>query len=68
VISKFSLKRFRNAAVKRGYDKSVVDDEMHAFALTGWAQWCKPTKEMKAFRKALKVVEKGYGNFLGVGK
>lgn len=53
-------KTYRKDVLRRGYGKSVLKDEMHAFALTGWPEWdhFRLTKSMKALKKDLKVVER----------
>ncbi len=59
-ISKYGLKKFRNFLMKTGYHRAVVEDEMHAYALTGWIDGIAPTKEMESLKRDLKVVEKKY--------
>lgn len=38
---------------REGYQESVIEDEIHAYALTGWPEDFKPSKGLLTLRKAL---------------
>lgn len=59
-IRKYGLKRLRKYLIDKGYHKSVVEDEIHAYALTGWIRGATVTKEMENLRKDLKIIKKKY--------
>jgi hypothetical protein len=61
VVRQFKVKKLRAALKEIGYVDKVMDDEIQAYALTGWPDEAKPiTQEMKKLKRELKKVERKY--------
>lgn len=58
IIRQHSLKSFRKNLRNDGYNAHVVEDEINAYATTGWRRRTKPTQEMLTVRKKLRMMEK----------
>lgn len=65
VLKDHPVKRFRKKLIKDRYNEAVIDDEVHAYALTGFDPYydCKISElpsELQNLRRALKKVERKF--------
>lgn len=59
IIRKFPVKKLRTWILQY-YSVTVLEDEIQAYALTGWPQRMLPTKEMNLLKNCLQNVERKY--------
>lgn len=64
VLGQFPVLSLRMRLRRMGYGKSVIDDEIQAWALTGWPGKLRISAEMRRMKHALKKVEKKYLHLL----
>ena len=65
ILEKHPVKEFRAKLIEHGYGKQVMDDEVHAYGMTGYdpiytCQFNQLPIELQKLRRALKKVEKKY--------
>jgi hypothetical protein len=65
ILSEFDLSSQRAALMKMGYDESVLDDELNAYAVTGLCRELNKKKMEKVQVKLKKLVEKHFDIKLG---
>lgn len=57
---KYDTKPLAEHLLKNGYSTWNLEDEMHAYVLTGWPEGFKPTRRLAALRRALHVIAARY--------
>jgi hypothetical protein len=64
VLEKFPVASLKRRLRKMGYAETVIDDEVQAWALTGWPHGLHISHEMSVLKKALREAEKKYLHLL----
>jgi hypothetical protein len=56
VLRRHNTKPLADKLLKMGYSKWTLEDEIHAYALTGWPEGFKPTPSLRDLRRELRAI------------